>query len=66
MGFSRSYRASIDRVQGITFTVSDIALQDDAMTKVADHERHIAEAELRLDRIAAQRDNMIQKALVEG
>lgn len=27
MGFSRSYRSSIDRVQGITFTFPDISIQ---------------------------------------
>ena len=36
MGFSRSYRASIDRVQGITFTVPDISIQNNAMSEVAE------------------------------
>ncbi len=31
MGFSRSYRASIDRVQGISFAVPDRAAQDEAI-----------------------------------
>ena len=63
MGFSRSYRASIDRVQGIAFTVPDIDLQDDAMRKVADYESQIVEAETRLKEIAARRSEMIRKAL---
>ena len=66
MGFSRSYRASIDRVQGITFTVPDIAVQDDAMKKVADYESKIEEAEMRLEEIAAQRNDIIRKALEDG
>lgn len=66
MGFSRSYRASIDRVQGITFTVPDIAVQDDAMKKVADYEFKIEEAEVRLEEIAAQRNDIIKKALEDG
>ena len=66
MGFSRSYRASIDRVQGITFTVPDIAVQDDAMKKVADYEFKIEEAEMRLEEIAAQRNDIIKKALEDG
>ena len=66
MGFSRSYRASIDRVQGITFTVPDIAVQDYAMKKVADYESKIEEAEMRLEEIAAQRNGIIRKALEDG
>lgn len=66
MGFSRSYRASIDRVQGITFTVPDIAVQDDAMKKVADYESKIEEAEMRLEEIAAQRNDIIRKALEDS
>ena len=66
VGFSRSYRASIDRVQGITFTVPDIAVQDDAMKKVADYEFKIEEAEMRLEEIAAQRNDIIKKALEDG
>ena len=66
MGFSRSYRASIDRVQGITFTVPDIAVQDDAMNKVADYESKIAEAEMHLEEIAAKRNVIIRKALEDG
>ena len=66
MGFSRSYRASIDRVQGITFTVPDIAVQDDAMKKVADYEAKIEEAEMRLEEIAAQRNDIIRKALEDS
>ena len=66
MGFSRSYRASIDRVQWITFTVPDIALQDDAMRKVADYESRIAEAEIHMEEIAAKRNVIIRKALEDS
>lgn len=48
MGFSRSYRASIDRVQGITFTVPDRKLQDDTVAKVAIIEAKITEAQQHL------------------
>ena len=34
MKFSRSYRASIDRVEGISFTVPDIDVQNTAVEKV--------------------------------
>ena len=66
MGFSRSYRASIDRVQGITFSVPDITVQDDAMKKVTEYESKIEEAEMRLEEIAAQRNDIIRRALEDG
>ena len=65
MGFSRSYRASIDRVQGITFTVPDISIQNNAMSKVADYEMAIKELEGSLEEIASRRSEIIRKALAE-
>lgn len=65
MGFSRSYRASIDRVQGITFTVPDISIQNNAMSKVEDHEMAIKELEGSLEKIASRRSEIIRKALAE-
>ena len=65
MGFSRSYRASIDRVQGITFTVPDISIQNNAMSKVADYEMAIKELEGSLEKIASRRSEIIRKALAE-
>ncbi len=65
MGFSRSYRASIDRVQGITFTVPDISIQNNAMSKVADYEMAIKELEESLEKIASRRSEIIRKALAE-
>ena len=34
LGFSRSYRASIDRVQGISFTVPARKIQNDTVAEV--------------------------------
>ena len=65
MGFSRAYRASIDRVQGITFTVPDISIQNNAMSKVKDHEMAIKELEGSLEKIAFRRNEIIRKALAE-
>lgn len=48
MGFSRSYRASIDRVQGISFVVPDRAVQDDTIAKIEAIEEKIRDAELKL------------------
>ena len=65
MGFSRSYRVSIDRVLGITFAVPDISIQNDAMSKVADYEMVIKELEGALEKIASQRSEIIRRALAE-
>ncbi len=45
MGFSRTYRASIDRVQGITFTAPERIVQDKTIEKIMDIEQQIREAE---------------------
>ena len=63
MGFSRSYRASIDRVQGITFSVPDITIQNDALKKVMEFEGKITEAKKKLEKIAAQKTAIIKEAL---
>ena len=65
MGFSRSYRASIDRVHGIAFTVPDISIQNNAMSKVADYEMAIKELEGSLEKIDSRRSEIIRKALAE-
>lgn len=65
MGFFRSYRASIDRVHGIAFTVPDISIQNNAMSKVADYEMAIKELEGSLEKIASRRSEIIRKALAE-
>lgn len=49
MGFSRAYRASIDRVQGITFSVPDRGLQDKTISKIMQIEEQIGEAEEKLE-----------------
>ena len=49
MGFSRSYRASIDRVQGISFSVPDRAKQDEAIAKIEAIEATIREAETKIE-----------------
>ena len=63
MGFSRSYRASIDRVQGITFSVPDIAVQDEAVRKVADLEKDIKDAKVKLMDLSTKYTDIIQSYL---
>ena len=51
MGFSRTYRASIDRIQSISFYVPDIAIQNEVVAKVQDIEKKIAEAKQQLEKL---------------
>lgn len=63
MNFSRSYRASIDRVEGITFTVPDIEVQNAAMEKVLELEQKISKAEKQLADIATKKAEVLKKYL---
>lgn len=63
MGFSRSYRASIDRVQGISFSVPDIVLQNNTMIQIAVLEEKVNEAEEKLLFLNAKRTKVVQEFL---
>lgn len=63
MGFSRSYRASIDRIQGISFAVPDINLQDQMMRQVIALEKEIIEAEDQINVLREKRAEIIIKCL---
>ncbi len=54
MGFSRSYRASIDRIQGITFSVCDRSTQDKAIAEIESIENQIREAEKKLKTLSGK------------
>ncbi len=63
MGFSRTYRASIDRIQGISFYVPDITKQNEAAEKVQELEEQIAEAEKQLETIQSRTAEILNKYL---
>ena len=63
MGFSRSYRASIDRVQGITFTVPERSMQDSVIQKVFEVEKQITGAEAKLKELGIKQNEVLQKYL---
>lgn len=63
MNFSRSYRASIDRIEGIIFTVPAIEAQNEAMQKVRELEQKIAEMETALFDIIAKKEAILQEHL---
>ena len=48
LGFSRSYRASIDRVENITISVADKDLQDETISKIQKIDTKISQAETNL------------------
>ena len=49
MGFSRSYRASIDRIQGISFVAPDRAVQDAIIAKIEEIETLMATEKKKLE-----------------
>lgn len=63
MGFSRSYRASIDRIQGITFTVCDRSTQDKAIAKIESIEKQIREAEKKLEALSGKTAEILHQYL---
>ena len=63
MGFSRTYRASIDRIQNISFYVPDINKQNEVVAKVKKVEEKIAEAEQRLEKLQGKTTAILNKYL---
>lgn len=59
MGFSRAYRASIDRIEGITFVVPDIIVQNQTMQKVLEYEAKIKELETVLKSLDDKKTDVI-------
>lgn len=63
MGFSRTYRASIDRVQSISFYIPDIAKQNEVVAKVQEIEMKIADAEKHLESLQGKTPEILNKYL---
>ena len=63
MGFSRNYRASIDRIKGITFNVPDITKQNEVVAKVEELEAKIADAEKQLEALQGKTAEILNKYL---
>ncbi len=64
MGFSRSYRASVDRVQGISFVVPDRAVQDETIAQIESMEEKIREAETALDALTGKTAEILNHFLI--
>lgn len=63
MGFSRNYRASIDRIQSITFTVPDIELQNKVVKKVMELEDKIKTSRQLLHDLLGYKKKVIRNRL---
>ena len=63
MGFSRSYRASIDRVQGITFTVPERDKQDSIINEIVEIEKKISNAESKLKEFEVKQAEILRRYL---
>ena len=63
MNFSRSYRASIDRVEGISFNVPDYDIQKKAMEQVIELETKISELEKVLSALDGKKSEIVASLL---
>lgn len=63
MGFSRNYRASVDRVKGITFYIPNITKQNEIVNKVEGLEAKIVDAEKKLEALRGQTTEILSKYL---
>ena len=63
MNFSRSYRASIDRVEGISFSVPDYDIQRKAMEQVIELETKISALEKSLSALNAKKSEILTSLL---
>lgn len=63
IGFSRSYRASIERILGITISVPDIGRQNKNMKKVLELEQKILIEENKLKNIFERKANIVKVLL---
>lgn len=63
VGFNRSYRASIDRIEGLTVDVAPIEEQRKAVAKVEQYEAEIRKAQTIMDGCAARKKVILDKYL---
>lgn len=63
MNFSRSYRASIDRVEGISFNVPEYDIQKKAMEQVIKLEAKISELEKKLSALDGKKSEIVASFL---
>ena len=62
-GFSRTYRASIDRIEGLSVEVAPIEAQRQAVTQVEQYEAAIRQAQAIMDGCTARKKAILDKYL---
>ena len=63
VGFNRSYRASIDRIESLTIEVAPIEEQRKAVSKVEQYEAEIRKAQAIMNGCAARKKAILDKYL---
>ena len=63
MNFSRTYRASIDRIEGISFSVPSFDVQEKAMKQVVELEAKIYELERKLETFEGKKAEILASFL---
>lgn len=63
VGFSRIYRASIDRIEGLSVNVAPIEMQRQAVAQVEQYEAEIRKAQAVMDGCAARKKAILDKYL---
>lgn len=65
MGFSRAFRASIERIKTIVFTAADRSLQDEYIVKISEYERLIDVAKQKLEELEGKTNDIVKKHLID-
>ncbi|MBQ6984361.1 MAG: restriction endonuclease subunit S [Paludibacteraceae bacterium] len=63
VGFSRTYRASIDRIEGLNVNVAPVEMQRKAVAQVEQYEAAIRQAQAIMDGCAARKKAILDKYL---
>lgn len=63
VGFSRTYRASIDRIEGLSVNVAPIEMQRQAVAQVEQYEAESRKAQAVMDGCAARKKAILDKYL---
>lgn len=66
IGLSCLYNVSIDKVQGITFSVPNRSVQDKAISKIEELEKQITEAQQKLEKLSGKIADILNQYLVSA
>ena len=63
VGFKRSYRASIDRIESLSVKIAPIEQQHNAISKIESYEAEIAKAKAVMEGCAERKKQILEKYL---